>query len=266
MMETPNPTGPAEAPARTAPPTPATPQAPETPLSPASDPDPIGRRAQFLTTEHWSLLATRSMSWNEAFSRTSMFLSVLSASTVALALAGPAMAFGEAFSLFAVIVLSVALFLGVATYVRLVQVNNEDLYWVTGMNMIRRQYAKMSPGVERSFVTGYTLDVEGIARTFAAFDVTSNPSMIHALITTPSIVAVISSTIAGVIVGLISHVVSGNPQLAVTVGIGVAVVGIGLSLAYGRRQSRHYIARAIEMRLPGADAVDGDPTPHVPSP
>ena len=151
-----------------------------------------------------------------------MFLSVLSAATVALALAGPAMAFGEAFALFAVIVLSVALFLGVATYVRLVQINNEDLYWVTGMNMLRRQYAKLSPGVEREFVTGYTLDVEGIARTFAAFDVTSNPSMFHALITTPSVVALISSTIAGVIVGLVTHTAGGGPQLAVVVGIGVA--------------------------------------------
>lgn len=249
MMESPSPTGAAEAPAPTH----------------ATDPDPIARRAQFLTAEHWGLLATRSMSWNEAFARTSMFLSVLSASTVALALAGPAMAFGEAFSLFAVIVLSVALFLGIATFVRLVQVNNEDLYWVTGMNMIRRQYAKMSPGVEREFVTGHTLDVEGIARSFAAFDVTSSPSMLHALITTPSIVAVISSTIAGVIAGLIVHVVSGSVQLAVAAGIGVAILGIGLSLEYGRRQSRRYIARAIEMRLPGADAVDGDMTPHAPS-
>lgn len=227
-----------------------------------SDPDPAARRAQFLTTEHWSLLATRSMSWNEAFARTSMFLSVLSASTVALALAGPAMAFGEAFSLFAVIVLSVDLFLGIATYIRLVQVNNEDLYWVTGMNLLRKEYARMSPGVEREFVTGHTLDVEGIARSFGAFDVTSNPSMFHALVTTPSIVAVISSTIAGVIVGLITHQVGGEPQLAVAIGIGILAAGVGISLAYGRRQTRRYIARAIEMRLPGADAVDGDPTPH----
>src|SRR5215217_5616027 len=87
-------------------------------------PDDGARRAQLLATEHWSLLATRSMSWNEAFSRTSMFLSVLSAATVALALAGPAMSFGTGFELFALIVLSVTLFLGVATYVRLIQVNN----------------------------------------------------------------------------------------------------------------------------------------------
>ena len=39
------------------------------------------RRAQFLATEHWSLLATRSLSWNESFSRSSMFLTSLSTAT-----------------------------------------------------------------------------------------------------------------------------------------------------------------------------------------
>jgi len=66
-----------------------------------NDPDDQARRVQLLSTEHWSLLATRSMSWNEAFSRTNTFLSTLSAGTVALALAGPAMLFGSAFALFA---------------------------------------------------------------------------------------------------------------------------------------------------------------------
>lgn len=35
-------------------------------------------RLQILATEHWSLLATRSMTWNEMFTRASMFLTVLS--------------------------------------------------------------------------------------------------------------------------------------------------------------------------------------------
>ena len=137
------------------------------------------RRAQFLSAEHWSLLATRSMSWNEAFSRTSMFLSTLSAATVALALAGPAMSFGSAFPLFALVVLSVTLFLGLATYIRLVQVNNEDLYWVAGMNTIRNAYTRLSPGIEDDFVTGHSLDPDGMARTFGAVDVTSSVSPWH---------------------------------------------------------------------------------------
>jgi hypothetical protein len=42
-------------------------------------------RAQILATEHWSLLATRSMTWSEVMSRIVIHLTVLSASLVVLA-------------------------------------------------------------------------------------------------------------------------------------------------------------------------------------
>ena len=206
------------------------------------------REAQLLSTEHWSLLATRSMSWNEAFSRTGMFLSTLSAATVALALAGPAMQFGSAFPLFALVVLSVTLFLGLATYVRLTQVNNEDLYWVTGMNIIRGAYTKLAPGIEQHFVTGHTIDTDGMARTFGAVDVTSVASPWHMLVTTPAVVAVISSAIAGVIGGLIAGQLSMALELAVVVGIAVFVLFVVGLIAWGRRESKAYIARVMESR------------------
>src|SRR5262249_24460876 len=41
--------------------------------------------AAILAIEHWSLLASRSLIWNEALSRATVFLSVLSAATIALA-------------------------------------------------------------------------------------------------------------------------------------------------------------------------------------
>ena len=210
----------------------------------------LSRRAQLLATEHWSLLATRSMSWNEAFSRTGTFLSTLSAGTVALALAGPAMSFGGAFALFALIVLSVTLFLGIATFIRLVQVNNEDLYWVSGMNLIRAEYARLSPGIEKSFVSGHTLDTEGIARTFGAFNVTSNISPFHMLITTPAIVAVISSAIGGVIAGLLVIQFGHDVIVALIAGAIVFIAAVLISISYGLRESKRYIARAIESRLP----------------
>ncbi len=52
--------------------------------------------AAILATEHWSLLGTRSLIWNEAMSRTSIFLTVLSASIIALALAADATGSGRA--------------------------------------------------------------------------------------------------------------------------------------------------------------------------
>ena len=51
--------------------------------------------ATILATEHWSLLGTRSLIWNEAMSRTTVFLTVLSASIVALALLADATGFGR---------------------------------------------------------------------------------------------------------------------------------------------------------------------------
>ena len=72
-------------------------------------------RAQILATEHWSLLATRSMTLNEIFSRASMFITVLSAAVVALALVAQATGFGTGFRLFALLVLPIVLLVGVAT-------------------------------------------------------------------------------------------------------------------------------------------------------
>ena len=210
--------------------------------TPSSPQDQAGR-VQLLSTEHWSLLATRSMSWNEAFSRTGTFLSTLSAGTVALALAGPAMLFGSAFALFAVVILSVILFLGVATYVRLTQVNNEDLYWVYGMNRIRAAYARIVPGIEHEFITGHTVDAAGLARTFGAVDVTTSSSIAHMLITTPAVVGVISSVVFGVLVGLITSQFVASEAVAVGVGVVGALIGVGLMIRYATREQRSYIRR-----------------------
>ena len=140
------------------------------------------------------------------------------------------------------------LFLGLATYVRLLQVNNEDLYWVAGMNIIRNAYTRLSPGIEDDFVTGHSLDPDGMARTFAAVDVTSSVSPWHMLVTTPAVVAVISSAIAGVMGGLVAGQLSMALELAVVVGMGVFLVAVVGLIAYGRRQANSYIARVMESR------------------
>jgi len=70
-------------------------------------------RLQILTTEHWSLLSTRALSWNETSSRTAAFLAALSGAVVALALVAQATAFGEGFVTFALLILPVVIFIGV---------------------------------------------------------------------------------------------------------------------------------------------------------
>ncbi len=218
------------------------------------------RRAQFLATEHWSLLATRSLSWNEAFARCGMFLSTLSTATVALALVGSATDFGSEFSAFAMIVLSVTLFIGIATFVRLTQVNNEDLYWVAGMNRLRGLYARLEPGIEDEFVAGISLDRAGFAQSYGAMEVTGFAPL-HFFVTTPGMVGIVSSAIAGVIAGLLAIQASPTMGAAAGVGLVVAVIAEILFITYGRRDAAAYMARMIRFqddRAQAATAKDGD--------
>ena len=65
--------------------------------------------ATILATEHWSLLGTRSLIWNEAMSRATVFLTVLSASIIALALLADATGFGPHTTTLALVLLPVVL-------------------------------------------------------------------------------------------------------------------------------------------------------------
>jgi membrane protein implicated in regulation of membrane protease activity len=84
----------------------------------AGSDQPLGSHAaQILATEHWSLLATRTVIWNEAMSRANVFLTVLSAAIIALALLADATGFGPQTTTLALVLLPVVLLLGIATYV-----------------------------------------------------------------------------------------------------------------------------------------------------
>ena len=195
---------------------------------------------QILSTEHWSLLASRSMTWNESFSRTGLFLSFLSASTVALGLVGGATQFGSEFVLFALVLLPVTLFVGIATFVRLDEANLEDVAWIVGMNRIRNAYVRIRPGVEPFLITGWTDDLEGVGRTFL---MTSTPTrantIVHQFVTTPGMVAVVDGALAGAIAGIAIAALEGGMGMAIpgALAIGAATTGLlfWTSVRRGRR-------------------------------
>ncbi len=122
-------------------------------------------RLQILSTEHWSLLASRALAWNEAFSRAGMFLTTLTGAIVALALVAQASAFGDAFTLFALVILPVVLFIGVATSIRLGASNYHEAICVMGMNRIRAAYLELAPDLERFFVMSAHDDLHGMGVT-----------------------------------------------------------------------------------------------------
>ena len=183
-----------------------------------------------LATEHWSLLATRSLSWNEAFSRAGMFLSLLSGATVALALVAQASAFGPGFVAFALLILPVVLFVGVATYARLLEINNEDYVWVRGMNRLRGAYLEVDPEIGRYFITGTTEDAKGIFKTFGSDEESSfEGEWFHGFVTTPATIGFVDAMIAAVLAGVV--VVQLNPSTMIPAAAGVGVVAFLLTSA-----------------------------------
>ncbi len=174
-------------------------------------------RLQILATEHWSLLATRSTVWNELFSRTGMYLTVLSGSVVALALVSQATDFDEEFRILSLLMLPVVLAVGLGTFLRLSAANNEDIGLVIGMNRLRHAYLEIAPDLEPYFVTGHHDDHAGIMRTYAV-DAEVRPSRV--LSSTPVLVGVIDAVVAGVLAALLTQTFGGTD----VVGVGVGVV------------------------------------------
>lgn len=158
--------------------------------------------AQLLGTEHWSLIAARSLIWNEAQSRATVFLTVLSAAIIALALLADATGFGAQTTTLALVLLPVVFLLGIAAYVRLVRINIEEFQLVLAMNRLRRAYLTLEPGLERYLSTGHHDDAQGVFATYLADRPTRQGTVAHFLVNTPTIVATVDAALAGAIVVL----------------------------------------------------------------
>jgi hypothetical protein len=190
-------------------------------------------RAQLLATEHWSLLATRSMTWSEIFSRTGTFLTVLSAAAVALSLMAQATGFGQSFRAFALVVLPIALLVGLGTYVRLVEADIEDAWLIVGMNRLRHGYLELAPDLAPYFVTSPHDDFPGVMLTYSF---RHRVGIIHLLSGSPFIVGVIDAVVSGLLGSLAFQAFEESGPAHIVVGLSVALITVFLlgSLWYRR--------------------------------
>lgn len=195
---------------------------------------PATLRVQILATEHWSLLATRSMTWNESFSRSSMFLATLSGSIVALALVAQATSFGPEFLVAALVILPVILFIGLATFVRLVAVNGEDVLWVQGMNRLRHAYLELAPDIEQYLVSGWHDDEAGVLRTFGASP-TGHPIHHHVFVTTPAVVGTVDAVLGASVAGIVGHHLGLGLNLSLGLAAATFLIVAGALAAYQLR-------------------------------
>jgi hypothetical protein len=218
-------------------------------------------RAQILATEHWSLLATRSLTYTEVFSRAGIFLTVVSATVVALALVAQATEFGDGFYAFALLILPVVLVLGLGTHVRISHANVEDTWLVLGMNRLRHAYLELAPELEPYFVTGRYDDEDSVLRSYGP-EASIRPSRV--LASTPVLIGVVDAVVAGVLAGLVARVSDADSLTSVVLGACVAAIVLLVLLAAVRRVIMRartiLVPRFPRPREPEAGAAPGAAT------
>jgi hypothetical protein len=209
-------------------------------------------RLQILTTEHWSLLSTRSLIYSESLSRVVMFLSILSAAVVALALMAQVDHLRETLTVAAILMLAVVLFVGVATVVRLSELNREDMRLVMGMNRLRRAYLDMHPELERYFLTGCHDDLGGLMLTLGMDMMPGRWSvgdLNHGFQTLPAMLGVIVAVVAGVLAALVAVWLGFATVITVVAAAGAFVASV---VAFGllTRHAFTGFARHMPTRFP----------------
>lgn len=185
--------------------------------------------AQILATEHWSLLGTRSLIWNEALSRTTVFLTLLSATIIALALLADATGFGPQTTAVALVLLPMVFLLGIAAYARIVQINNEEFQIVLAMNRLRQAYLQLEPGLEPFLTTGHHDDEKGMVRTYMLIGPSRLWLWVHFAVNTPTIIATVDAAIAATVIVLLLQLASA-PMVAVVFGVGAVFLAVWVAL------------------------------------
>jgi hypothetical protein len=186
----------------------------------------LGPAATFATTEHFNLQTARAITVSEANGRASIYLAALSTNLIALAFIGQMSRLGVAFYSFALILLPVLAFVGVVTFLRLVQSSIEDIAYAHRIGLLRDFYLRLSPELEP-----YFLVVRG-TRSAAP------PSAWQLTLTTAGMVAVVNSVVMGACAGLVL-VAAGVDSLAIPVAVG-ALIGAG---AFSFHERHHRRAR-----------------------
>lgn len=175
---------------------------------------------QIMTTERYNLQSARSLATSEAAGRSSLFLSTVSIGLVALALVGQISALGSAFFVFALVLFPSLFFLGLVTFQRTFQIDIEAFIYTRGMNRIRHLSIELAPQVQDYFVLSTHDDEAGIWQ-----DTAAQAIWWQAFVSTPGMIGMIDSILAGTFMGLLVYqLFSLSLLLCWTVGLVVFLV------------------------------------------
>jgi hypothetical protein len=185
-----------------------------------------------LTTEHFGLQGARSQTVGETAARSSLYLGSVSSTLIALGFVSQVSEGGDAFQLFALAALPTLYFLGLFTFVRLVESSVEDLLYGRAINRIRHYYLELAGNERRYFMMGGSDDVPGV---LANMGLGRGPRW-QLFATAASAVSVVNSIVGGSAVTILLGVTLDLPLAVAAIAGGAFVVAsVVLHQRYDRR-------------------------------
>lgn len=177
-----------------------------------------------LTTEHFTLQGSRASTTSESAARSALYLGTLSSALISFGFIGNISGPGDLFNVFALVVLPTIYFLGLFTYIRLVESSIEDIFYGMAINRIRNYYLELAGDRADLFLLGAYDDPGGVMANMALA-----PSRFRLLFTASGAISVVNSVVGGSALALAVSVAFGAP-LGVAVIVGAIFLGVSLFL------------------------------------
>jgi hypothetical protein len=188
-----------------------------------------------LTTEYSVLMSALNSAWSASLTRTSLFLGVLSAAGVAFGFASQGEVDPATFRALALLVLALVLFLGIATFIRLVQVQRESMVYITGMNRIRHFFTEVAPASRPYLVLPVHDDELALYRSIGTGMGGRPPrfELLHLTVQTQGIVGIVTAVVAASCGGLAAS--PAGSGVAWTIAASAFLVTLVALFVYWRR-------------------------------
>jgi len=157
--------------------------------------DPRSAAVTFATTEHFVLQSARAATISESTGRAAMFLGSVSGGLIALGLVATASHVGDAFYIFALVLLPSLAFVGLVTFERVLQTGIADHSYVRRIARVRAYYFDKAPELASYLARGTPADRRQLPSIW--------PSAWQRFLTIAGAVGVITTVLIGSAAGLL---------------------------------------------------------------
>jgi hypothetical protein len=198
-----------------------------------------------LTTEHSTLQAARSSTVFKSNGRVSSYLATLSSVLLALSLLGTVTKFGDVFLGVAFVLGGMMVFIGVTTFLRVLEAAVEDALHGLGINRVRHFYEEQLPDLKPFFLQSSHDDIQSVRRDMALF-----PNHWQGLLSNAGLIGVMNSGVVAIMGYVVTELLFA-PFMVTLIGTPV-IFSAGLALHLNvQRRAWQRLAKAFPSEFAG---------------